>query len=127
MTLMNLNPQYVTDTAGHKVAVVLDIDSYQKLSSFVSSDAQLLKGLDIKTLRALAKIHLAIDEQHELNALLARNQEAILNPEEEGRLDALLAEVDELSVLKARALYTLHTLKQTNSYSPTPVNTNGAQ
>lgn len=65
-------------------------------------------GLSPAELQALAYAVVAADRQSQLQTLLERNQQGQLSPEEGARLDTLLAEVDHVALLKARALYTLH-------------------
>jgi hypothetical protein len=55
----------------------------------------------------LADGAIAPDDQKELSELLRKNRERRLTDGEERRLDALLAEVDQLALLKAKALYAL--------------------
>jgi hypothetical protein len=43
--------------------------------------------------------------------MLVRNAEAQLSADEVANLDRLLAQVDQLTILKTRARYTLHCLK----------------
>jgi hypothetical protein len=58
-------------------------------------------------LRMLADAAIAPDYQKEVSELLRKNREGRLTDGEEHRLDALLAEVDQLALLKAKALYAL--------------------
>lgn len=51
---------------------------------------------------------LAPDAQTQLNELLARSQDNQLTKEEEAELDHLLEQVDQLTILKTRAKYTLN-------------------
>lgn len=66
-----------------------------------------LVGLSPVELRTLAEAVVAADHQQQLQALLAKNREGRLTPEEEQILDRLLAEADQVALLKARALYTM--------------------
>jgi hypothetical protein len=50
---------------------------------------------------------LAPDAQTRLNELLAHSQDNQLTKEEEAELDHLLEQVDQLTILKTRAKYTL--------------------
>jgi hypothetical protein len=47
------------------------------------------------------------DRQQQLAALLDKNRRGVLSPEEQESLDELLAEVDQVALLKARARYTM--------------------
>jgi anti-sigma factor RsiW len=71
------------------------------------SDSEILTGLSEGELQALADSKLAPSEQGRLDELLQRNTEQQLTAAEVAELDALLARVDHLTVLKARARYTL--------------------
>ena len=70
-------------------------------------DDELLTGLSEEELEALADGVLAPSAQARLNELLDRNSQGQLSPTEHAELDHLLARVDQLSVLKTRAKYTL--------------------
>ncbi|TYQ24872.1 hypothetical protein [Pseudanabaena sp. UWO310] len=97
--------QYVTDQQGEKVGVVLDIATYNRL--IASVDSELLQGLSIAELEALAESKLAIDSQQQLSEMLTRNSENNLSDREIDDLDLLLMKVDQLNILKTRARYTL--------------------
>jgi hypothetical protein len=62
-------------------------------------------------LTALAEMALATQSQSRLNELLAKNTDEKLSIEETKELDQLLAQVDELNLVKARAAATLHRIK----------------
>ncbi len=102
--------QYLTNEEGKRIGVVLDVKEYQKLSNAQPSDPKCLRGLSEAELKALANSKLAPTEQGELNELLQKNSEAELSNEEETLLDELLEQSDQLTILKARALYTLKQL-----------------
>jgi hypothetical protein len=74
----------------------------------MNHDSELLLGLSEGELEALAESLLAPAAQSRLDDLLARNAEKALAPNEEAELDRLLERVDQLTVLKTRARYTLH-------------------
>jgi hypothetical protein len=74
----------------------------------MNEDSQLLIGLSHAELEALADSLLAPAAQDRLDELLERNSEARLEPAEQQELDRLLAKVDQLTILKTRARYTLH-------------------
>lgn len=84
-------------------------------SRLVTIEAELrpLGGMGEAELRVLADVVFAPDHQKELSDLLRKNREGRLTKDEERRLDTLLAEVDQVALLKARALYTLNLYQQT--------------
>lgn len=73
----------------------------------MSSNAELLVGLSHDELEALADSMLAPSAQSRLDDLLERNSENRLGADEQVELDRLLARVDQLTILKTRARYTL--------------------
>jgi hypothetical protein len=73
----------------------------------MSRDPELLVGLSVEELEALADGLLAPAAQARLGDLLARKRAKQLSPEEEAELDRLLLKVDQLTVVKSRARYTL--------------------
>ena len=77
----------------------------------MSSDSELLVGVSDAELEALADSMLAPAAQARLDVLLGRKAENPLAQEEESELDILLARVDQLTILKTRARYTLHRQK----------------
>ncbi len=73
----------------------------------MSDDTELLVGLSDEELEALADSMLAPSAQSRLDELLERNAESQLVCDEQAELDRLLARVDQLTILKTRARYTL--------------------
>jgi hypothetical protein len=69
-------------------------------------------GLSQDELQALADSKLAPAAQNQLDDMLARNAESQLSADEVANLDRLLAQVDQLTILKTRARYTLHCLEK---------------
>jgi pyruvate-formate lyase-activating enzyme len=67
-----------------------------------------LSNMNLQELRALAEAIMAPDRQQQLAALLDKNRNGELSPEEQDSLDELLAEVDQVALLKARARYTMN-------------------
>ena len=63
-------------------------------------------------LTALADMALAPKSQSRLDDLLAKNVEGKLSTKETKELDVLLAQVDELNLVKARAAAKLHQIKK---------------
>jgi len=74
----------------------------------MSSDSEILIGLSVDELEALADSLLAPAAQTRLDDLLARNKDKQLAAGEETELDRLLHKVDQLTILKTRARYTLN-------------------
>jgi len=102
--------QYIVNDQGRRTAVVLKWEDYQSLQARISPDPELLVGLDESELKALAEGMLSPGHQERLDQLLQRNRESNLSKDEESELDQLLAHVDSMNVLKARALHTLQRL-----------------
>ena len=73
----------------------------------MGTDSELLVGLSDDELEALAGGLLAPAAQSRLDELLERNAEGRLAPDEQAELDRLLARIDQLTILKTRARYTL--------------------
>ena len=99
--------QYVTNEQGKPVGVLLNMAVYQQLTAG-ADDPDLLPGLSQDELEALANVKLSLDVQSKLDDLLAKQKEGPLSTEESELLDRLLAQVDQLTILKTRARYTLH-------------------
>lgn len=76
----------------------------------MSERSQVLNDLSQEELVALADSKLAPSAQSRLDELLERNSEGNLNQQDQQELDELLAKVDQLTILKTRARYTLHQL-----------------
>ncbi len=74
----------------------------------MDDSAELLVGLSPGELSALADGLLAPSSQGRLDELLRRNAEGQLSPQELTELDSLLARVDQLNIVKARARWTLY-------------------
>ncbi|MCB0213761.1 MAG: hypothetical protein KDJ52_30750 [Anaerolineae bacterium] len=66
-----------------------------------------LAGMSEQELRALARSVVDPIYQEQIKTLLQKNQSRPLSAEEEESLDTLLEEVDQVALLKTRALYTL--------------------
>jgi hypothetical protein len=74
-----------------------------------------LRGMSTAELSALAEAVVAPGKQASLQALLEKNRGGALEPEEEAALDELLAQVDQIGLLKARAQYTLHLTRESQT------------
>jgi hypothetical protein len=101
--------QYVTNERGDRVGVLLNLETYQQLVIYPNDD-KILVSLSQGELEALAEIKLGISEQTQLDELLEKNAEGLLEESEMVRLDNLIEKIDQLNLLKARAIYTLHKL-----------------
>jgi uncharacterized protein YnzC (UPF0291/DUF896 family) len=112
---MNGQVQFVTNEKGEQTGVLLDIEHYYRLVSENTIDPELLVGLSIDELEALAETKLAINQQSRLNELLAKQKADGLSDEEVQEIDRLLAYVDQLTILKARAMYTLNKMSVSTS------------
>lgn len=73
----------------------------------MNNQSEFLVGLSSEELEALADGLLAPAAQARLDELLTHNNENHLNANEKTELDALLRKVDQLTILKTRARYTL--------------------
>ena len=73
----------------------------------MNNDPEMLIGLSTGELEALSDSLLAPSAQARLDELLARNVQQQLGVSELAELDRLLERVDQLTVLKTRARYTL--------------------
>jgi len=73
----------------------------------MSNESKILPSVSTAGLEALANSMLAPRSQSRLDELLRGNSEGELSKKEVAELDALLEQVDELNLLKARAEYTL--------------------
>ncbi|NET32940.1 MAG: hypothetical protein F6K19_13135 [Cyanothece sp. SIO1E1] len=104
--------QYITNEQGERVGVVLDLETYQRLNRAQTPEtSELLQNLSLDELDALANSALVASDQQYLDSLLAKNKESQLSEEKSQSLEKLLARVDQLNLLKARAHYTLKHLK----------------
>ncbi|HSH01304.1 MAG TPA: hypothetical protein VLL52_02215 [Anaerolineae bacterium] len=103
--------QYITNEDGKQVGVLLDINTYKQLMD-AQVDADLLVGLNREELLALAETQLTTIKQELLSTLLEKNKLGSILEEELEELDHLLAHIDQLNILKARAKYTLGYLEQ---------------
>ncbi|MGB7440043.1 MAG: hypothetical protein WA919_03165 [Coleofasciculaceae cyanobacterium] len=108
---MSEQVRYITNQQGERVGVLLDLEAYNRLANPLALDEECLIGLSREELQALADSMLAPAAQNQLNELLIRNSESQLSADEIANLDRLLAQVDQLTILKTRAKYTLHCLE----------------
>lgn len=101
-------PRFLTNEQGQTVEVVLDVSTYERLLRLQSADPKLLRDFSREQLEALAKSTLTTPEESQLHDLVEKKKAEALTAEETAKLDALLEQVDQLALVKARALYTLH-------------------
>ena len=104
--------QYITEENGRKVGVILAWEDYARLRKETRSDPDLLDDLTFAEVEALAHSKLAPERQDRLDELLERLEQDLLASSEREELDKLLAQVDQLNILKARALLTLQQRSQ---------------
>lgn len=109
---MSESVHYITNQQGERVGVMLDLETYNRLTNYLRSDTELLTNLSIDELQALAESMLAPKEQEELEGLLVKNKENQLSADENDLLDKMLAKIDRLNIIKTRARYTLNQLEQ---------------
>ena len=100
--------RYITNEQGKRVGVLLDWALYRHITHHSMTDPEWLVGLEHSALLALAESGLAPAAQARINELLARNGDDQLSAEENAELDSLLEQVDQLTILKTRARYTLN-------------------
>ncbi len=86
----------------------------QQISSDVL-DRELLRDISYEELEALAECKLAPENQLLLDELLKKNEESDLSETEVAELDRLLEQADRLTLLRARARYTLEQINYTES------------
>lgn len=99
--------QFLTNEAGQRIGVVLDLSTYERLTQQRSADPDILRDLSEPELQALARSTLGFEAQGRLHELLSKQAEASLNSTEVAELAQLSEQVDQLNILKARARYTL--------------------
>jgi hypothetical protein len=104
-------PRFLTNDQGQRTEVVLDITTYERLLRSQSSDPKVLRDFSREQLEALAKSTLTTKEEDRLHGLIEKKKAGALTREEEMQLRGLLEQVDQLALVKARALYTLHKMQ----------------
>jgi len=108
--------QYITEENGKRVGVVLQWADYVRLLANSEDDPDILTGLTYSELEALAHSKLASERQDRLGELLARQAVGALSDDESRELDRLLDQIDQLNILKARALLTLRERRQSSEF-----------
>jgi hypothetical protein len=104
--------QYLTTEQGKQIAVVLDMAAYQELLAAAGRDPELLTDLSREELQALADSKLAPEMQSRLGDLQSLQREGRMTNDDEEQWEQLLAQIDQLNILKARARLTLKELSQ---------------
>jgi hypothetical protein len=104
---MSEQTRYITNEQGQRVGVLLDLETYDRLTQASSVYQDILIGMSQAELQALAHSTLAPVAQSRLNELLDRNAQNKLDDKELVELDELLTQIDHLTLLKTRARYTL--------------------
>ena len=99
--------QYLTNEQGQRTAVLLDVAHYRHLVEGIPTDPELLWGMSQFELEALANSRLAPDEQTRLDMLLSEQKQHALSEPQNGEVNRLLMQADQLTILKTRARYTL--------------------
>ena len=105
--------EYLVKEDGERTAVVLRWSDFQTLQAMFPTDPDVLPGLNRSALIALAEGMLAPVRQERLAELLDRNQADALTATEQHELDELLEYLDQMNLIRARALYTLQKLDDT--------------
>jgi hypothetical protein len=90
-----------------RTAVLLDVQQYQRLIGEKPADPEWLEGMSRPELEALANSQLAPIAQARLDELLASQKQQGFSEAEKMELDQLLAQAEQLTILKTRARYTL--------------------
>lgn len=98
--------QYITSESGQRVGVLISWQDFQQLRLQLPDDPDVLHGLSIAELQALANGMLSPEHQEKLSDLLQKNENEVLSREDAEELDQLLEQIDSLSILKARARLT---------------------
>ena len=98
--------QYVTNEHG-ELGVLLDLERYHQLINPSAVDTEILTNLSKDELQVLAESILSSKAQAQLNNLLAENAENQLSADDTNTLDRFLAQIDQLNILKTRAIYSL--------------------
>lgn len=104
--------EYIVGENGKRIGVVLDWEVYKKLQASIPADPDLLLSLDNSELQLLAEGMLSSPNQSRLETLLKKNKSTKLTGKEEKELGSLIAYIDSMNLLKAKAQYTLQQRSQ---------------
>lgn len=96
-------------------ALLSEIQPGATVSTKTAADVLLLTGLSDEELYTLTQIMLPDAQQNRLNQLLHKNHTDPLSADENREIDELLAEVQRISLIKAKAIYTLQQRSQQNA------------
>ncbi len=88
-------------------ALLSEIQPDATVSTKTAADVLLLTGLSDEELYTLTQMMLPDAQQNRLNQLLHKNHTDPLSADENREIDELLAEVQRISLIKAKAIYTL--------------------
>ena len=114
LQLVRQLPQHIQLRLAEDLLQTLRSASAKKAPNATEQPLAPVVGLTEGELKALAESVVAPDRQEQIQMLLELNRTQALSISAETELDELLAEVDQVALLKARALYTLK-LKQANA------------
>ena len=114
LQLVRQLPQSIQLRLAEELLKTLRTPSLKKTINVADPSLAPVIGLSQEELKALAESVVAPDRQQRIAELLEINRSQQLSAKNEVELDELLAEVDHIALLKARALYTLQ-LKQDNA------------
>ena len=104
--------QYIVNDDGQRTAVVIKWEDYVALRDRLAPDPDLLPGLTEPELQVLAEGMLSLAWQERLDELLERKRGEALSDQGRAELDQLLARIDLMNLLKARAKHTLQQAQQ---------------
>ncbi len=127
--IINLNSWAEIHHATRQLPPVMKIELVRALLSEIQPDATvntktaadvlLLTGLSNEELYTLTQMMLPDAQQDLLNQLLHKNHTEQLSTDENREIDELLAEVQRISLIKAKAIYTLQQRSKQNAVSQT--------
>jgi hypothetical protein len=107
-------PKHMQLRLAEDLLLTLRTPSSKKATNAAEQPLAPVAGLTEGELKALAESVVAPDRQQRIEVLLEMNRSRGLSDTTAAELEELLAEVDRVALLKARALYTLQ-LKQNNT------------
>jgi len=107
LQLVRQLPQSIQLRLAEDLVKTLRAHSLKKAPNVPEQSLTPVIGLTKEELKALAESVVAPDRQQRIANLLELNRAQQLSAKNEAELDELLAEVDRIALLKARALYTL--------------------
>ena len=114
LQLVRQLPQSIQLRLAEELVKTLRTHALKKTSNAPEQSLAPVIGLSKEELKALSESVVAPDRQQRIANLLELNRAQPLSAKSEAELDELLAEVDRIALVKARALYTLQ-LTQDNA------------